>query len=434
MKLAVISDLHLGDPTCTLVARNARGSWATRAGYDVLRDAIRNRLGAGSRLDLLVLLGDVLDFSIASQSEAYAAASVFFRAVKDDDLTAEILYVPGNHDFSAWSLTMQHANVIKPIQEDREVKDRWSVPAIIDSRVETPSLHLSGVSKTADGGYGGLFFDALAGLPVSVAYPNLYVIDRAGQTTLVTHGQYFEAYWSLAWNIARHVFGPDLRLVAGEGRPSIDELVAINFPLNDLASSGLGQAGPLTPIVRRIQAHVKSNDFATIKTYLRRARDYADDLIAVEGFGKRIRELLSDLAIESTVNSIAKSLAGGATISAAARYDERFLDSGEVRSNAVRFLDACALEIEAIEAHDALVVPKPSTVLFGHTHCPIPFAAPRPPHLAWPDGNHTVTFLNTGGWLARDLAHPAEAAIFFYDDASDSPWSSVEVSTNGERG
>jgi predicted phosphodiesterase len=51
------------------------------------------------KVDYLVLLGDIVDFSVASYREAYRQARCFFRRLQDDGLAEEIVYVPGNHDF-----------------------------------------------------------------------------------------------------------------------------------------------------------------------------------------------------------------------------------------------------------------------------------------------------------------------------------------------
>jgi 3',5'-cyclic AMP phosphodiesterase CpdA len=93
MRIAVLSDTHFGDDFCTLVRPGPDGGPAEPGpGYAVLRRAV-------GPVDYLVLLGDILDLSVASDEDAYGAAKAFFTALQRDGLARELVYVPGNHDF-----------------------------------------------------------------------------------------------------------------------------------------------------------------------------------------------------------------------------------------------------------------------------------------------------------------------------------------------
>ena len=86
MRLAVISDIHLGDSSSSIAAYDPQ-TQAVRlgVGYEELRDTIRAQF-SGEPLDYLVLLGDILDLSVAHYSDAYKIAGTFFQQLVEDGL------------------------------------------------------------------------------------------------------------------------------------------------------------------------------------------------------------------------------------------------------------------------------------------------------------------------------------------------------------
>lgn len=71
--------------------------------------------------------------------------------------------------------------------------------------------------------YGNLFFDDIAReaahghllgerLTFNFAYPNLYLVTDRGDSLLLTHGHYFEAFWSLTAELAAMLALDDLEL------------------------------------------------------------------------------------------------------------------------------------------------------------------------------------------------------------------------------
>lgn len=88
MKIAIISDTHLGDPKSTMASKDGVG-----IRYPKFRSIIKENLG--SEIDYLVLLGDVMDFAVSSYQEAYEAGKRFFIQLKNDRIAKQIIYVPG---------------------------------------------------------------------------------------------------------------------------------------------------------------------------------------------------------------------------------------------------------------------------------------------------------------------------------------------------
>lgn len=442
MKLAILSDLHFGDPTSTLVARSGSGSYTTGPGFERLRAA----LSPHGPFDYLVLLGDVFDFSVTGWSDAYEASKPFLRGVQAHGLAHELLYIPGNHDFSAWVLTLQQTNVIGPIERGQPLRDRWTRPAVLDTRAApldqapTGLQPKGGTPSPASGqamvspGYSGLFFDKLAGIRFQVVYPNLYLVEKSGKNTLITHGHYFEGYWSMTSRLASQVFGADLKLASRGAEMNVEELVAVNFPLNELASSGTGQAGPLTPVVRSIQLDAKVGKLDHIRAYLKNLQGILDKAVSFEGLGQSVKELATDTLMGWMVEKVAGMLTGNQPGSAtAARYNADFFQSEQTQQNIRQYLDACLLELASLSRHAPHPLPPPSRVIFGHTHVPILSTDPTAPTLHHAKSNQTVTFWNTGGWLQPE--GPArEAAVMVYDDSAPtdahstaSPWSSIRI-------
>lgn len=427
MKLGIVSDLHLGDPTSTLVARVADPpggegpTFATSLAFERLCETLKAHVvdesGKPCPLDYLVLLGDVFEFSIAGWKTAYAAARPFLTEIRERGLAREILYLPGNHDFSAWALTMQQANVIDRIVRGKSVHERWSVPAVLDAR-RSPGLSLFGVSPRESGGYGGLFFDHLGGLTFNVAYPNLYILEPSGRTTLVTHGHYFEGYWSFASRLAPVIFGDDLRFGTKEKVPTIDELVAIDFPTNELGSSGMGQAGPLTAVFRTIAMEVREGKLGRVRTYLENAADELDAWAKTSSgkgwFERQMLHFATKHLIAWVLEQLEQQRDGLVSF---ARFNETFFEDQDILTNIANYLEACNLEHSKIPDADGQPIQRPSRVIFGHTHVPITPDRPARPSLPAPYCGESIEFWNTGGWLRPDAAHAKEAAVVLYDSA-----------------
>ena len=158
MRIAIISDTHFGDPMGTLVHRDSEGEIAIGPRYKDLKTA------TGTDNDYLILLGDILDFSIASYQEAYDFARVFFRHLQKDKIAKEIIYVCGNHDADLWHIVEHEVNVINPIKKGKPPRPFYlSLPGVIDDRkkCKNKGFTLPGVTrrKEVETKYAGLYFD-----------------------------------------------------------------------------------------------------------------------------------------------------------------------------------------------------------------------------------------------------------------------------------
>jgi UDP-2,3-diacylglucosamine pyrophosphatase LpxH len=416
MKIALISDTHFGDPMCTLIDHHQP---FYQNGYPKPGPKFKAfKEKAGESNDYLILLGDIFDFSIVDYAKAYKVAKAFFRLVKRHNIAKSIIYVPGNHDFDMWHTVEHQIRIIRQVRKGGEPKRfRLSAPGFIEGRkgreigfrlpdiidrVIDPErmteeegrekMYLNNITKNEDGsGEETNFY---------FAYPNLYMVTD-NESIIMTHGHYLEAYWSMLGEWVVRIGRKGLGI--GEDL-DIKEIVAINFPLCQLACSGIGQAGPLTKVVQKVQREVKDQRLKRLPVYLRNLQRELDKEL---DYGRwNPIEWLSDLALRCGRRKVEKQLREYRL----ARQSEEFIDSRERPSKEVlrrfrSYYKASCLEIDKLNNPDddkkpKLEIPKPKTIIFGHTHRPIAWDDPDPPR---PKVGvcDSVTLYNTGGWLWR---------------------------------
>lgn len=383
MKLAVVSDLHFGDDNCVLVEQ---GDTAWR-----LNKGVENRLGFLANLDVLILLGDIFDLSIASYEKAFAASRPFFELVVKLGVK-KIVYVPGNHDTMVWHALEYETRITRPLAaEGRAQSFRASLPAII--RAAAGTVELPGVS----GKLGDVFLSKFTKTPVVVAYPNAYIVAPApAPTVLLSHGQYLEGYWALGGELVHELAVDDLRLGPNL---SVRQVVELNHPLSQLSSTGIGQAGALTGLAREVQREVKDHRTGSgSKTdkYLSRLQTKLDTVLAFKGFWAWLKEVGSDKALGFAFERIRGELGQVAK----ARCDGSWLFRKDVRQRFEAYYQACLAEVDWINRQPGQEhVPAPTAVVLGHTHTPEPwsFSFGR-------ISNIPVEVANTGGWLEKTSA------------------------------
>jgi hypothetical protein len=413
MRIVMISDTHFGDPMCALVNHDTP---APGKAYEKFKEK------AGQNNDYLVLLGDIVDFSIVGYVKAYTVAEAFFEMIKRDKIAKSIIYVPGNHDFDMWHTVEHQISIIYQLGKGRPAKQfRWSVPGFIEDRKEKKNkgfqlpgvtdiidpekvvgekMFLNYITKNEDGsGEETNFY---------FAYPNLYLVTDE-ESILMTHGHYLEAYWSMMGEWVMKIAQEDLRI--GDAL-DLRELVAINFPSCQLACSGIGQAGPLTEVVQKVQRQVKDQKLDRVETYLNRLDDEIDKLTPFKGYDPR------EWGSDAVCNYLKKKALEALKKFKDTRYSEEFAHKKEVLTRFRNFYDASCVEICELNEKYVLDIPLPSKMIFGHTHRPIEWGAGDAPR-AKIIGCSPVTLYNTGGWLWRKTEDGKPefcgAAVFTYD-------------------
>lgn len=421
MKIAIVSDIHLGDEQCALVDSRT---------HQLTADYEKFKSGVGQDNDFLVLAGDILDFSVSRYRDTYECARSFFRKVLEDGLARQFIYLPGNHDANVWHTVEHETNIINQMAPGQTVRSfRHSVPAVIDDRQakDRDKFFLYGVTARPEGSaakYGGLYLDKLLdGKSVfNVAHPNLHLVSDDGTGTLITHGHYFQQYWALAGWLATAVAKEDLALGALETH----EIVGMNFPLVQLACTGVGQSGPLTPVINRVQKDVKSGELSLVRKYIRNLKKVIDDLWRLERFDNwlrflNIKEKLSDKLLDFCEDWLVEKIQEmSKQEGAGARGNERFQYQQDVQERMGTFYLASLVELDDIGKDQGCVLgdlPIPGTLVFGHTHVPKP----------WQDdgklstlpfevtGGRIVRLMNCGGWLKDKNGVFRGANVFKYE-------------------
>jgi UDP-2,3-diacylglucosamine pyrophosphatase LpxH len=416
MRFAIISDTHFGDETSVLINKN-KNTGNIEAG-DKFKDFQET---VGKENDYLILAGDIFDFSIAPYEKAYEYGKTFFQLIKANNIAKEIIYIAGNHDADIWHIVQHQRAVINRLCRGELPKDyEHSVAGVIDDRKKsaTKGFFLNNVTVRAESEgepdkpkYGEMFLNFIIGkddpINFNFAYPNLYIVTDT-ESVLVTHGQYLEGYWSLLGEFVNKIANDDLKV----GEIDIEEMIEINFPLNQLACTGLGQAGVLTTLVRQIQLDVKNNNLKRISKYLERLRNVIDEMTDYPWY-KFYKEKVEDYLLEKAKEEILNAVNGMED----SRYSEEFIYKKDVKKRFLNFYNASLFEIGAInENHSGINIPAPSRIIFGHTHQPISWDEKNPPkmHTVSSASPRRVTLHNTGGWLT-DNGSFCGAEVFIYE-------------------
>lgn len=394
MRLAFVSDTHFGDNMCTLVNHK---TFQPGIKFDAFSDA------AGVGNDFLVMLGDIFDFSIAPYDQVYPHARAFFKLVRDNGIAKNIIYVPGNHDFDMWQTVQQQIRVIYQLRQGQSAKQaRWSVPGLIDDRARSntrgfsmPGVIDEPVSPNKRPSGEKLFLNCITRDPGDgpgkdtnfyVAYPNLYMVTDE-HSVIATHGHYLETFWTLSGEWIKKVF----KL---QGANAVEDLVALNIPLCQLACSGIGQAGKLTTVIHKIQRQAKDGDLTDIKKYIDNLDNALDELTEAKWYNPK--SWAEEVGTDALSNLVKKKVKKALENRDETRFSKKFADDDEVRERFKTYYRASWNEIKGFN----LGIPQPEKVIFGHTHRPIEWLAKKAPE-AKVVGGKKVRLYNTGGWLLK---------------------------------
>jgi len=316
-------------------------------------------------------------------------------------------------------------NVINRLQQGQLPRAfKRSVPGVIDDRRPRQKFLLPDVVPHRDreepeAHYGNLFFDditreasngRLTGrkLTFNFAYPNLYLVTDRGESLLLTHGHYFEAFWSVAAEWTALLAFDDLELESEE--MSLREVVGVNLPLHQLACTGIGQARPLSSIARTIQREIFQGKTDTLDKYFDRLTRW----VRSDRGRAWPHRVLASLALRwasAKFLSVVRSLEH-------TRYSREFLTRPSVRERFRQYYRYSLAETNRLMSEHGIEIPRPTHVVFGHTHQPIPWQTEELVDLV--DGN-PVTFCNTGGWVLRENRSSLDfvgAEVLLYETGS----------------
>jgi len=401
MKIAIISDTHLGDPMCALFYMKQDSQGNKRIYKGDKYENFFNAIEPGN--DYLILVGDIIDFAIESYEDAYKVAKTFFLEVKSSGIAKKIIYIPGNHDFDIWHTVEHQVQVIKPLgkgENENASGFLWSVAGRIDDRQKQKhqvfTTFLSAATPASlNPTYKGLFLDKITEPEplFEFCYPNLYLITDDSESIIITHGHYLEAPWPLLGEWAVRIFEKEDWDLA---EPLfLKNMASINFMVCQLMSSGVGQSGELTSLIKRIQRDTKDHNLENIRRYL-------NNLILAIAKYKHL-SCLKKLALVPVLLAGKALLINSLKKFSDARYSDVLFDKPEVQERFWNFYDATRMEIDLLNKNYSLDIPAPYKMIFGHTHRPLPREDGTEIKFSDKDkiGDKQIELLNTGGWLNR---------------------------------
>lgn len=246
--VVAISDLHLGEES------SAANPLLREAVPSILKDRVEfqnppvnttplklNKLlhgiarEAGGISDL-VLLGDIVDLSLASYRNCALQAREFFRQLLWGVLPGALVWVPGNHDHHLWVQVCEEEYIEAPLREG-------SLPGEF-ARITGPGKGTGAMNRHNRG------VQFLLGLlPPHIrerfwlAYPN-YVTACGGENLLFHHGHFFD----------QRVSWIGTTLVEAQ---NLSELEVFNAPYLDFIYYGSGQSGRLSEQIENIYEEIR---------------------------------------------------------------------------------------------------------------------------------------------------------------------------------
>ncbi|MGC9052664.1 MAG: metallophosphoesterase [Candidatus Hydrogenedens sp.] len=262
MKIAITSDIHLGDNNSKL-NMNSSGNDIFYKFMELLYEHPHR-----GPIDYLILNGDILDFSINSFENSCNTAKKFFREIKNTqkegrDIVKEIIYIPGNHDKHIWDAVEWEVSVIRRLKKHKDVKPfKRTQPGIIDlstnsgdKRLIIPGVrYVERKSRYGDLFLEGLFQDVNNKLPINIVYPNLY-IKVNNSIYIVTHGHMFDTPWVLLSELLEG--WENIKCT------EIQHFEEYNYPLTSMICTGVGQGGDVSELLYRILIDIRENKKTT---------------------------------------------------------------------------------------------------------------------------------------------------------------------------
>lgn len=383
MRIAIISDTHLGDASSRFVDDKGRFSPELPA-YQSLKNGILENTG-GKPLNHLVLCGDIMDFAIESVSKAITVARPFFAQIAGDRLAESVVYVPGNHDKQVWDGLEWDTSVLGNLSDYRDPTPFKRVqPAHIDTtgKLTLPGLSVQATSNVGDIFLKGLFRELPSNPQIAIAYPNLYIAHQ-GKTMIVTHGHLFETAWVLLSDLLHGVAGlPD--------EPNLAQLEEWNVPLTSMSCTGVGSGGEVSQLFYKIEREAYEKKTDTLSTTLERILPRLKDEF---GMNCLVRTLFPNSLVRRAILSLVSKKAEDP------RAPTDYLADPMRLKHFASFLRATDAQLRNLS------LPASDTLIFGHTHQAINSDKPYRPK-SFPN----MTLFNTGGWLKE-----SEAAVFVID-------------------
>ena len=215
----------------------------------------------------------------------------------------------------------------------------------------------------------------------------------------MTHGQYFQLFWSLLSEYSPPTFDNDLDI--GEPPLTIKNLAHLNFPLSQLSSSGVGQAGPLSGVIRDIQYEFKAHKSTKIMGYVNNLEKILEKYTFKFNWYNALHWLIK-ICIYLAKRGLKKWIEKRPETSP--RKDVNWEYKPDTHRKMINFYKSSNEEIESLNKEYNLNIPaNPKRIIFGHSHRPIGIKESNKLVIQPFKGQIlSVPMFNTGGWLEEE--------------------------------
>ena len=188
-----------------------------------------SKINNTSPLSHLILMGDILDLSVASYYDATIQTQIFMSQMLENISPEHIIYIPGNHDHHLWTQVCEEQWIESALKNRR--KKLWPSPF---PRTTQPLDPLNSAQAGVQFIKG--LFPKHCQDKIKVAYPNYAVRGPDGKYYVFDHGHLFDyaQSWIGQW-------GPGKIIDVN----TLSDLERANAPWLEMVWYGLGQGGPL---------------------------------------------------------------------------------------------------------------------------------------------------------------------------------------------
>ena len=400
-----LSDLHLGKKESYLYSKDANFQNNRKALIDLLK-----KLGPQ---DEIVLLGDFLELSLAGLDEVYSDAKTFFALLAEAGPVRRIVYVPGNHDHHFWRSLAEQVHINGKIHDGQDPPCSETYPyCFVDERFSSKDKKLPCRIILED-----LWPKKKKKPEFVVKYPHhlIEVVSEEGEKIyyLFTHGHFFE-----------DLFKPINFLI----EPAhLEELEAFNNGWLEFFDYHLGHAGKLSEEVKKIEKNFQEGDTKAKKTIRNVLKEIYKSLVQKLHLRcpwtcvlKCGIKLVQRWILKKTPMDKKSGLFGVPSIDdklkrKIADYIENYILKRYRKGKAEDYYFPTDADI-----------PKPFTLVFGHTHRPIRGEETSKAEVSV-DGI-TYPLANTGGWISTDgtgAANGENAGILLIDKKG-ARWETLE--------
>jgi len=401
-KIVAISDLHLGqqgrreDEESSLLSTAVQSNRVQGFANEL------EKFADGDEVELVVV-GDFLDLALASMEEALGDMCHLLDALNKIDLK-RIVCVIGNHDHHLWALQCQEKGVVQALRNGTFV----ATPA-------TETTKATGIYKTTPPtGEPFTLFDGQvkhecgSGIDVVIAYPS-YQIDVDGRLLYFTHGDLFGGIYTWLSDLFEDLL---------DERPHDEVSAVVNLPTIELIwwlAGEMGEGLGVDGLAERIYSDIQTGKTGRIRARVKQAVAHE---LPNKGFWDVWHRVERPLAVNLIMSLLERVIqhehADGAPQTRPARPGvswDRNAPPKKTRDHLQKWIAA----VPVLQQAKAASPPRPTTIVYGHTHV---FDYYRVPDTA-------IDSWNLGSWLVEPQQPPPSTGFLGIDGTRPPEWFDV---------